>query len=89
LLIQNRRGVPRRFAAVPVQDSRKARRKRLGRKLINHTIEAAKWRTYRAEMRAAKAGCLCKRISVRDGSHFAVPKGFDPKGPSLRWIGLK
>ncbi|WP_156427384.1 hypothetical protein [Novosphingobium sp. Fuku2-ISO-50] len=56
---------------------------------MNHAIEAAKWRTYRAEMRAAKAGCLCKRISVRDGSHFAVPSGFDPKGPSQRRSGLK
>ena len=69
----------------------------LGSGPINHTIEASKWRTYRAEMRAAKAGCpfgeaqdmLCQRISVRDGSHLDVPRGFDQNGPLQRRIGLK
>src|SRR3546814_20563142 len=42
------------------------RQRALGRKLINGAFEAPKWRTYRAEMRAAKVGHLCKRISVRD-----------------------
>jgi hypothetical protein len=37
-----------------------------GRKFINYAIEAAKWRQNIS-------------TSVRDGSHFAVPKGFDPK----------
>src|SRR3546814_2446037 len=37
------------------------RQRALGRKLINGAFEAPKWRTYRAEMRAAKVGHLCKR----------------------------
>src|SRR3546814_13623039 len=33
---------------------------------------------------AARAGCPCKRLSGRDGSHLDVPKGFDQNGPLLR-----
>ena len=61
----------------------------LGRKLINGTLEAPKWRTYRAKPPAGKAGCLSKDGFGRDGSHLGVPEGFDQKGPALRWTGLK
>src|SRR3546814_16604732 len=33
---------------------------------------------------AGKAVCLSKGLSVRDGSHLDVPKGFDQNGPLLR-----
>jgi hypothetical protein len=46
--------------------------------------EAPKWRTYRAEIRAATAFCHGKRISVRDGSHLGVPQGFGPEAPLRR-----
>jgi hypothetical protein len=36
----------------------------LGSGPVNRAFEATKWRTYRAEVRAAKAGCLCKRTSA-------------------------
>ena len=52
-------------------------------------VEAPKWRTARAERRAGKAGCRPKRLSVRDGSHSGVPKGFDQNGPLLRREVLK
>jgi hypothetical protein len=45
----------------------------LGSGLINRTAEAAKWQTYRAEMHAGDSIAIFKGISVRDGSHFAVP----------------
>jgi predicted esterase len=37
----------------------------LGSGPVTGAIEASKWRTYRAERRAAKTGRLCKRLSVR------------------------
>src|SRR3546814_5197714 len=43
----------------------------------------------RAERRAASAGCPCKRLSGRDGSHLGVPKEFDQNGPLLRRDVLK
>src|SRR3546814_15412833 len=52
--------------------------------LSSSVVEAPKWRTDRAERRARKAGCLSKGLSVRDGSHLNVPKGFDQNGPLLR-----
>src|SRR3546814_20873893 len=55
-----------------------------GSVLSSSVVEAPKWRTDRAERRAGKAGCLSKGLSVRDGSHLDVPKGFDQNGPSLR-----
>jgi hypothetical protein len=67
----------------------------LGRKLIHGTIEAPKWRTYRAKSPAGKAGCLSKGGLVRDGSHLGVPPffrrggGFDQNGTSLRQEALK
>ncbi len=63
--------------------------KELGSGSINPAFEAAEWRTCRADPRAAKAGCLCKRGAVRDGSPSPVPKGFGQKGPSPRQFGLK
>src|SRR3546814_198647 len=56
----------------------------LGSVLDYSGVEAPKWRTDRAERRAARAGCPCKRLSGRDGSHLDVPKGFDQNGPLLR-----
>ena len=44
----------------------------LGSGPANRAFEASEWRTYRAEMRVAKTGRLCQRISVRDGSHYDV-----------------
>lgn len=61
----------------------------LGRELIISAVEALKWRTYRAEVPAAGAGCPCKGASVREGSHFSVPAGFDQNGPLLRQNVLK
>src|SRR3546814_11219413 len=55
-----------------------------GSVLSSSVVEAPKWRTDRAERRAGKAGCLSKGLSVRDGSHLDVPKGFDQNGPLLR-----
>ena len=56
----------------------------LGRKLINDTIEASKWRTYLVKVPAGKAGCLSKGGFGRDGSHLDVPQGFGQNGPLLR-----
>src|SRR3546814_2937449 len=61
----------------------------LGSVLNYHAVEASKWRRYRAERRAARAGCPCKRLSDRDGSHLGVPPieregGVDQNGPLLR-----
>ncbi|ABD26156.1 hypothetical protein Saro_1716 [Novosphingobium aromaticivorans DSM 12444] len=56
---------------------------------MNGTIEAPEWRTYRAERSAAGAGCPCKGVSVRDGSHSGVPSGFDQNGHLPRQSGLK
>ena len=65
------------------------RRLALGREPINGAAEAPKWRTYRPKVTAAKAGGLCKGTLGRDGSHFGVPSGFDPKAPSQRRKHLK
>jgi hypothetical protein len=40
-------------------------------------------------IRAGKAGCLSKRMSIRDGSHYSVPSGFDKNGSLLRQESLK
>src|SRR3546814_18575926 len=62
----------------------------LFRSILNcSAVEAPKWRTDRAERRAARAGCPCKRLSGRDGSHLGVPKEFDQNGPLLRRDVLK
>src|SRR3546814_2902747 len=61
----------------------------LGSVLDYSGVEAPKWRTDRAERRAARAGCPCKRLSGRDGSHLGVPKEFDQNGPLLRRDVLK
>ncbi|CAN0453537.1 unnamed protein product, partial [Ectocarpus fasciculatus] len=53
------------------------------------TAVASKWRTYRAEICAGNSHSFPKRISVRDGSHFVVPPGFDRFGRLLRWAGSK
>ncbi len=56
----------------------------LGSGPITDTVEASKWRTYRAKLPAGKAGCLSKGNLVREGSHLDVPQGFDQNGPALR-----
>ena len=61
----------------------------LGSGSINRAVEAAEWRTYRTEIPAGKAGCLSKRIFVRDGSHSAFPAGFGQNGLSQRQEVLK
>src|SRR3546814_17682908 len=55
----------------------------LGSVLDYSGVEAPKWRTDRAERRAARAGCPCKRLSGRVGSPLDVPKGFSQNGQFL------
>jgi len=67
-----------------IRDRQEQMAARLGSGPITDTVEASKWRSYRAEWPAGKAGCLSKSNWVREGSHLDVPQGFDQNGPTLR-----
>ena len=55
----------------------------------NRAIEAAEWRTYRAEAAEGNSGAISEVASARDGSHSTAPKGFDQNGPLPRQAPLK
>jgi len=52
----------------------------VGAGLITGTVEASRWRSYRAILPTGKAGCLFRGNLI----HLDLPEGFDQNGPALR-----